>query len=156
MNPAAEQNREIERRFLIPNPPANPGRFPSRLVEQGYLASGATTVRLRRDGATQFFLTVKRGVFPETEEREVELSPAQFDMLWPLTSGRRIRKTRHAIPHEAHTIELDFFHGIHEGLRIAEVEFADTTACEAFVPPDWFGDEITGQREYSNAALARE
>jgi len=156
VNPAAEQNREIERRFLIPHPPANLDTFPSRLVEQGYLASGATTVRLRRDGPTQFILTVKRGVFPDTEEREVELTATQFDSLWPLTDGRRIRKTRHAIPHEAHTIELDFFHGIHEGLRIAEVEFPDKSTCDDFVPPNWFGDEITGQREYSNAALARE
>ncbi|HEY5792421.1 MAG TPA: hypothetical protein VIS74_03925 [Chthoniobacterales bacterium] len=156
MNPAAEQNREIERRFLIPAPPANLDLHPSRLVEQGYLASGETTVRLRRDGESAFVLTVKRGVFPNTEEREALLTAAQFETLWPLTAGRRIRKTRHAIPHGPHTIELDFFHGIHEGLRIAEVEFSDTASCETFVPPDWFGQEITGRREYSNAALARE
>lgn len=156
MNPAADQNREIERRFLISSPPANLDLYPSRLLEQGYLASGDTTVRLRRDGESDFVLTVKRGVFPDTEEREVPLTAPQFEMLWPLTAGRRIRKTRHAIPYDAHRIELDFFHGLHDGLRIAEIEFADLRTCEAFIPPDWFGPEITGDRQYANATLARE
>lgn len=156
MNPAAAQHLEIERRFLITEPPTDLAQYPARLVEQGYLATGDTTVRIRRDGETQFILTVKRGVFPDTEEREVALTADQFNSLWPLTTGRRISKTRHEIPLGNSTIELDFFHGIHEGLRIAEVEFPNLAACERFTPPDWFGSEITGQRQYANATLARE
>ena len=36
-----------------------------------------------------------------------------------------------------------------------EVEFASETDAAAFDPPDWFGPELTGNADWSNAALAR-
>jgi adenylate cyclase len=34
-----------------------------------------------------------------------------------------------------------------------EVEFDSIEEAEAFVPPEWFGDEITGHLEASDAGL---
>ena len=63
-------------------------------------------------------------------------------------------KTRHLIEHGRHKIELDVYAGELEGLLVAEVEFPDQASAEQFEPPDWFGDEVTGDRQYLNQTLA--
>jgi adenylate cyclase len=110
-------------------------------------------VRLRRRG-DDWLLTVKRGSGLSREEAEVELEEAQFERLWPLTEGRRLRKRRHAIGHGERTIELDVYEGELEGLLIAEVEFPSEEAASEFEPPGWFGEEVTGQEAYLNESLA--
>ena len=53
-------------------------------------------------------------------------------------------------------IELDVYTGALEGLRVAEVEFPDDAAADAFEPPAWFGREVTDDARYKNRALARD
>ena len=148
---------EIERKFLLKTLPphfeANDGLW----IEQGYLAiePHGTQVRLRKKGETAY-LTCKRGVGTVREEYEVEISAAQFDALWPLTAGRRLVKRRHEIPYQGHMIEIDVYDGTNRGLVVAEVEFESETAARAFVPPDWFAQDVSGSDEYSNRHLARE
>ncbi len=90
------------------------------------------------------------------EEHEIELTPAQFETLWPLTAGRRLTKTRYAIPCAGRTIEIDVYEGKNRGLVVAEVEFDSENAARHFVPPDWFAEEVSDRPEYSNRNLARE
>ncbi len=146
---------EIERKFLVAEPPRLEGA-PSAGIEQGYLSLGSDgEVRLRRRDA-ELRLTVKRGRGLVRQEREVELSTEQFEALWPLTDGRRLRKRRHLIPHGELTVELDFYEGELAGLVVAEVEFDDPEAAAGFEPPGWFGEELTGDAAYSNQRLAVE
>ncbi|MEO6053911.1 MAG: CYTH domain-containing protein [Chthoniobacterales bacterium] len=152
MNPAANQGREIERRFLIEEFP-NLKPFEKLKVTQGYITDPPTVVRLRSAGKN-YFLTIKRGRQADHEEREITLTKTQFDALWPMTSDRHISKTRYLIPYGELTIELDFFHGRHEGLKIAEVEFSSHLAMVAFKAPPWFGKEITDDIRYANVSLA--
>jgi CYTH domain-containing protein len=37
---------------------------------------------------------------------------------------------------------------------LVEVEFPSEAAARAFVPPDWFGEDVTGDRRYRNRTLA--
>ena len=39
-------------------------------------------------------------------------------------------------------------------LIIAEVEFGSKDAAEAFVPPDWFYEDVTYCKEYHNSYMA--
>ena len=81
---------EVERKFLVPDPPDLDGTEWDE-IEQGYLALGADgEVRLRRK-AEHRLLTAKRGSGLSREEAEVELDREDFDDLWPLTQGRRLR-----------------------------------------------------------------
>jgi CYTH domain-containing protein len=50
--------------------------------------------------------------------------------------------------------ELDLFHGVHEGLRLVEVEFPSAEAANAFVPPAWFGEDVSSDPRYRNSYLA--
>jgi len=86
----------------------------------------------------------------------VELDPDGFERLWPLTEGRRLHKRRHLIPHGDLEIEVDVYAGELEGLIAAEVEFPSEDAARAFQPPDWLGDEVTGDPRYLNETLAAE
>lgn len=148
--------REIERKFLLKRMPERLDRYPHAEIEQGYLAlepADGVQVRLRRKRRS-YSLTYKRGRKMNREEREVKISAKQFNALWPATDGRRLRKIRYDVPWKEWTIEIDIYLGRHDGLIVAEVEFDDDRTCEAFTPPDWLGQEVTGKSRYSNVALA--
>jgi adenylate cyclase len=147
---------EIERKFLVAQPPADLDRHPSTAIEQGYLAIGddGTEVRIRRRDADAT-LTVKGSGARSRVEEELEIDGARFDRLWPLTEGRRIEKTRYEIPAgDGLTIELDVYRGALEGLVVAEVEFDSDAAADAFSGPAWLGREVTDDRRYKNQRLA--
>ena len=74
--------------------------------------------------------------------------------LWPLTEGRRLHKRRHVIPHGDLQIEVDVYEGDLEGLVVAEIEFASEEEARGFEPPDWIGEEVTGDVRYLNETLA--
>jgi len=151
--------REIERKFLVRDErlPGDWRTFPSTRIAQGYLVvneAEAREVRVRKRGEV-FTLTAKTGGGVERDEAEVELTSEQFEALWPLTEGWRLEKTRYEIPVGDFTAELDAYRGRHEGLRVVEVEFPDGEAAEAFSPPEWFGEEVSGEDAYRNQRLAR-
>jgi CYTH domain-containing protein len=147
---------EIERKFLVSTPPADLGRWPATRIEQGYIAvdPDGTEVRLRRRGADSV-LTIKQGAGRTRVEEEIEIDAERFDRLWPLTEGRRVEKTRYMIPAGDLCIELDVYSGALCGLVIAEVEFPDERAADAFRPPEWFGREVTDDPRFKNQRLAR-
>jgi adenylate cyclase len=149
---------EIERKFLVAEPPSDLERWPATEIEQGYLAitDDRPEVRVRRrDG--QAFLTVKAGGGRVRVEEEIEIEPDRFDRLWPLTEGLRIEKTRYEIDAvDGLVIELDVYKGHLEGLVVAEVEFDSEAAADAFAPPDWLGRDVTEDARYKNQRLARD
>ena len=152
---------EIERKFLVTQPPADLETHPREPISQGYLlpevSSGGVAVRVRRR-ADRFFLTIKHGHGLSRTEVELPLPPADFNVLWPLTEGRRVEKTRYLLPHAGHeryTIELDIYAGALAGLLTAEVEFPTEDDARAFQPPAFFGRELTDDPAYTNSALAR-
>jgi len=148
-------HREIERKFLVRKMPDGLTSCSRAEISQGYLVSldDGLQVRLRKSGEG-FSLTYKRGIGNVREEREVELTAEQFDALWPATEGKRLAKTRYEIPLGEHTVEIDVYHERHEGLIVAEEEFDEEEAAKNFRPPDWLGDDVTGDPRYSNQLLA--
>ena len=147
---------EIERKFLVKQPPPGWRRHPSSQIVQGYfpIAGKDLEIRLRRKGS-QHFITVKGGHGRRRLEEELEMPAAKFRALWPLTGRARLSKWRYKIPCHGHTIEMDVYGGPHRGLITADIEFDSVTQSRSFQPPDWFGREITGNRQYANESLAR-
>jgi adenylate cyclase len=142
---------EIERKWLVEAPSDESLNAPSERIDQGYLAiepdGNETRVRRKED---HYFLTVKSAGGLAREEYEIELNFEQFAALWPATEGRRVEKTRYV----ADGIELDLYAGALAGLIIAEVEFTSEEEAVAYVPPSWFGPEVTADRRYKNHSLA--
>jgi adenylate cyclase len=146
---------EIERKFVLDGRPEWLDDYESARIEQGYVAilEGETEVRVRRKNG-QVVLTVKQGTGEVRREKEIELTEDQFEALWPLTEGRRVAKRRYEVPHEGLTIEIDVFVGSLSGIVTAEVEFDSEGASAAFEPPEWLGQEVTGDPKYANESLA--
>ena len=148
---------EIERKFLVEQPPPDLDACPHGEIEQGYVAlDGEVEVRVRRYG-DQAFLTIKSGGDRVRLEEEFEIDPRRFRALWSLTEGRRIQKTRYLIPAMGGLrIELDVYQGTLAGLLTAEIEFDSSAAAAAFTPPEWLGADVTDDPRYKNKRLATE
>ena len=153
--------REIERKFLVRQPPETAGVEP-KLIEQGYLVISAEPgrppieIRLRRTNRREAELTIKSKPAGQGRmEVEVPVDEGQFDALWPLTAGQRIAKRRYPIPLPGGLLaEFDDYEEKLAGLKVVEVEFPDEERARRFIPPAWFGREVSGDPAYSNARLA--
>lgn len=146
---------EIERKFLVRDGTVPPATA-AELIEQGYIAvtEDGTEVRLRHIG-DQFVLGVKRGNGGLVRtEVECPLTAAEFGELWPATAAARLVKTRHSVPVGDAVASVDVYEQELSGLRTVEVEFPSEEMARAFTPPEWFGREITGAKEYKNRRLA--
>jgi CYTH domain-containing protein len=150
---------ERERKFLITHAPGRLGRFPHKMIRQGYLAipgrgdKNAVEIRLRDEGGKQL-LTVKGGRGQSRTEVEVPIAKSSFRSLWRLTKGKRVQKVRYKIPLGQLTVELDVYRGKLRGLMIAEVEFESDRQLRNFRPPQWIGREVTGRDAFNNSRLA--
>ena len=145
---------EIERKFLIHTLPENMNSYPHKEIEQGYLSRNPV-VRIRRSDDT-YILTCKGQGMMVREEFELPLTKESFEHLKPKTDGIFIEKTRYLIPHtDTLTIELDIFHGKLAPLVLAEVEFSNVDEANAFIPPAWFGEDVTYSPQYHNSNLSK-
>lgn len=157
--PSGQDGIEIERKYLLRSLPPVAGAVPPDRIEQGYLPGERLVERVRRvtaaDGTVRGFRTVKAGEGVARLEIEEETSPELLDALWPLTAGRRVLKERHVVDDGGLRWEVDRF--TDRELALAEVELPDAATEPAL--PAWLAPyvvrEVTGERAYVNAVLAR-
>lgn len=147
---------EIERKFLTERDsiPFDITAYPCLQISQAYL-SFSPTIRIRRSNDA-YILTVKGKGLLAREEFELPLEREEFETLQKKTEGEIIEKRRYLVPlADGLTAEVDIYEGPLEGLATTEVEFPSLETAEAFVPPEWFGRDISLEKRYKNAALAR-
>ena len=144
---------EIERKYLIDQIPFDLSEYPSRKIEQGYLCT-EPVVRIRRDGE-DYYLTYKSKGLMVREEYNLPLTAESYEHLKEKADGNVIRKRRYRIPFSSRlTIELDIFEPPFSGLVLAEVEFDSEEEANSFLPPDWFGEDVTWSSRYHNSTLS--
>ena len=161
---------EIERKFLIQTPPPSLHSYPFHLIEQAYLNTDPV-VRIRRQDH-EFYLTYKGKGLLAREEYNLPLNEESYYHLRGKADGNIITKKRYLIPllqpsfqeyaglsgqekKKPLTIELDIFDVPFAPLMIAEVEFSSENAANAFLPPQWFGQDVTFDPQYHNSNLSR-
>lgn len=160
---------EIERKFLIKELPADLDSYRFHHIEQAYL-NLSPVVRVRKEDDI-YYLTYKGKGLMAREESNLPLNEESYYHLREKADGKIISKKRYLIPllHPKFqtkagfptppedyklTIELDVFDPPFAPLIMAEVEFGSKEAAEAFLPPEWFGEEVTYCKEYHNSYLA--
>jgi CYTH domain-containing protein len=147
--------QEIERKFLVKGEFKSLAYKQSRIT-QGYICSAkGRTVRVRI-ADNKGFLTIKgpanaSGTTRDEWEQQIPLPDAHE--LMKLCEGGVITKTRFYVRSGSHIFEVDEFGGANQGLVLAEVELRHEH--EAFVKPDFIGEEVTGDRRYYNAQLMK-
>lgn len=145
---------EIERKFLVRYLPENLSQYPCKEIEQGYL-NISPVVRIRRSNDT-YTLTYKGSGLMVREEYNLPLTADAFSHLKEKIDGNLIVKRRYLIPcSEKLTVELDIFDGSLAPLQLAEVEFETEEDANAFIPPEWFGEDVTFSTKYHNSTLSQ-
>ena len=145
---------EIERKYLVDRLPADLSSYPHKQIAQGYLCT-APVVRIRRSD-DDYYLTYKGDGLMVREEYNLPLTKEAYAHLLPKIDGLLISKTRYLIPLEGGlTAELDVFEKDLSPLVLVEVEFQSTEAANAFVPPAWFGEDVTCDGRYHNSYMSR-
>ena len=147
--------QEIERKFLVIGEFKSSAFAQSRIV-QGYISSArGRTVRVRiRDD--KGYLTIKGASNTSGTSRyewEKELPLSEAEELMRLCEPGIIDKTRYLVRSGKHVFEVDEFYDENEGLIVAEVELESED--EAFVKPDFIGEEVTGDIRYYNSQLMK-
>ena len=143
---------EIERKFLVRNPPIEQWGA-GKKIAQGYLSKGkGITVRVRIKG-DQGFITVKgKTTGFSRAEYEYEIPYSDAEELLKLCDGGVIIKTRWLVNWADHLWEVDVFEGENQGLIVAEIEL--TAENEVFERPTWLGEEVSSDPRYFNSSLA--
>ncbi|MCR4901556.1 MAG: CYTH domain-containing protein [Butyrivibrio sp.] len=165
---------EIERKYLIKKLPQNLQQFSFHEIEQGYL-NRFPTVRVRKED-DEYYMTYKGAGVMAKEEYNLALNAESYIHMKEKCDGNIITKRRYLIPinEDAFTIEeiekdtelrkdlenktikieLDIFEGIFKGLVVAEVEFPSEYAANVYHPAEWFKEDVTEDRRFSNANLS--
>lgn len=154
---------EIEKKFKVKKIPDNLEKYEKKHIEQGYLCVNPV-VRIRKSN-DRYILTYK-SLADGSEDKntnvrinnevEVFLTKEGYEHLKEKVDDNLIIKTRYIIPLEdGHTGELDVFGGVLEGLYFIEVEFESEDDAKNFVPPDWFGENVSDDKRYANSYLSK-
>jgi len=155
-----EKETEPERRFLVDREAyerLHKSKAPAN-IEQVYLdESGDWSVRSRKiekSGRNTYLMTMKRSKsFGVCYEIEVPGTRHGHEQMLA-HAGRCLRKTRTEIRlPKGLKAEIDDF--LPSGLDLIIVEVELPSIDHEFQKPDWFGKEITGQKELSNAEIFR-
>ena len=144
---------EIEKKYLLREVP-DFEHYPFHKIEQAYLCTDPV-VRVRREDE-RYYMTYKGQGMMSREEYNLPLNKEAFEHLSAKADGNVIRKTRYLIPLEQEKLvaEVDVFESPFAPLILAEVEFSSREQAERFVPPAWFGEDVTFDGRYHNSYLS--
>ncbi|ATO48549.1 hypothetical protein P4V86_03295 [Brevibacillus laterosporus] len=155
--------KEIERKFLVLNPEevlAQDYRIVTNtMTYQSYLATGNSEVRVRhtemQDDNNQtidhhYFLTIKHGLGLVRDELENRISQNTYYQISDLIPEKHISKRRKELSIEIDGVErlVEFDHYEDINTFIIEIEFPSEEEAEKFIPPSWFGKEVTEDKSY--------
>lgn len=146
--------KEIELKFLIDGFPLGILEEKGEKIRQGYF-SLSPEVRIRQKGE-KFFVTSKIGKGLSREEKEEEVSEEVFKILWPVTIGKRVFKTRYELTVDGFNWEIDEYEEKLKGLMVAELELSSENT-NVFIPDiikKVLIKDVTYDERYKNKNLA--
>ena len=143
--------KEIERKYLVTGAQWKEGAT-GTLYRQGYLNSQKERVVRARTMGDKAALTVKGITVGATRlEFEYEIPLEDCQKLLELCEQPLIEKTRYKISFGGLIWEVDEFHGVNEGLTVAECELESED--QQIEKPTWVGAEVTADPRYYNSNL---
>jgi len=157
---------EIERKYLLkayPDALIQEGSIvveKEQFIEQTYLAlDGDQELRVRKitdltSGQLEFSHTFKKGWGIAREEVEYAISEGLYDQVVKAHGAIPLTKRRVTARWGSTIIEIDDYAQI--SLLVLEVEFPSLEAADGFVPPAWFGQDISTDKQYSNKKVWRD
>ena len=162
------ENMEIEKKYTIKTLPDNLEQYPCKIIEQAYLNT-TPVIRVRKSNE-KYTLTYKGNGMMTRTEYNLPLDEPSYQHLLEKADGNIISKKRYVIPLEnpcfsdgfklddeiSLNIELDIFAPTFAPLIMAEVEFPNEQAADAFIPPAWFDEDVTLDPKYHNSNMSKQ
>jgi len=145
--------KEIERKFLVVSDDWRDCIAGSVEIRDGLVAvqdGRKIRIRMSDDKATLSIKGPKVGLVRDEFEFEIPESEGAA-LLSDHCGGVSLRKTRHFVSHRGEEWVVDEFHGVYDGILLAEIEL-DHEGAE-FPRPSWLGREVTGEEEYRQSVL---
>jgi len=143
--------KEIERKYLVKGETFKE-MGEGVLYRQGYLNSQKERVVRARTMGSKAALTIKGITVGATRlEFEYDIPMDDCNQLLDLCEQPIIEKTRYKVPFGGLIWEVDEFHGVNDGLVVAECELESED--QSIDKPEWIGDEVTGDPRYFNSNL---
>ncbi|ARC38332.1 CYTH domain-containing protein [Paracoccus yeei] len=146
---------EIERKFLLANEGWRDAVVRSTRLRDGILAfydGRKVRIRLYDDKATLTIKGPRKGLARHEFEYEIPL-PDGLVLLEQHCKGEVVEKTRHHIPALGHEWVVDEYHGLLDGVILAEVELPSEGARLDL--PAWVGKEVTGVDKYRKITMVK-
>ena len=147
---------EIERNWLIKEMPDFKEFNIQKIIKvaQDYvMIDGEGELRIRKclmNGKTSYDMAVKIGNGVVRTEVNKDLNPDEYKQL-KIHSKGGITKTLVVI---ADTCCIHIYTGKLKGLNMVEVEFPSMSEAKKFIPPHWFGKEVSKDVRYRAKSLA--
>lgn len=154
---------EIERKFLLPE-------YPEQLIQGGqlkvltrhsidqtYLAiEDGQELRVRKitdldSGEVTFTHTFKDGKGISRKEIEYHISEGLYHQMIEAVKAVPLVKTRTTAVWNDTTVEIDVYTQLE--LTVIEVEFDSLEEAERFTAPEWFGEDVSVAKQYSNKTV---
>ncbi len=143
--------KEIERKYLLIGDEWK-SLGEGTLFRQGYLNSQKERVVRTRTMGDKAAVTIKGITVGATRlEFEYDIPFEDCEKLLELCEQPLIEKTRYKIEFEGLVWEVDEFHGVNEGLVVAECELESED--QTIDKPSWVGEEVTGDPRFYNSNL---
>ena len=144
---------EIERKFLLKELPSDLEAHTVKKLSQSYI-SVSPVIRIRKEDEI-FILTIKGKGHVVREEKEIYITEEEYTNLYKKKETKEISKKRYLYPIEGgYTAEIDIYEGELLGLVTAEVEFESEDEAKNFVPPMFFGEDVSERPEFKNVNLS--
>ena len=147
--------KEIERKYRVKSEAwkASGAELSSSLIQQGYLNADPNRVVRVRIRDNRAFITVKNkpvGITRSEFEYSIPVEDAQE--LLKMCLGKILVKRRYETKFQSNIWEVDEFFGHLEGLVLAEIELESEE--QKFEIPEWVGEDVSDNSQYSNMSLA--
>uniref|UniRef100_UPI00405775B4 hypothetical protein n=1 Tax=Agathobacter sp. TaxID=2021311 RepID=UPI00405775B4 len=139
---------EIERKFMIDRFPEHLEVLCSAYVEQGYVCA-KPEVRIRHGidemtGRENYTLTIKGDGTLSRPEMETDVEKSFYEEVASFINKPMITKKYRCYAWEGHRLEVSLVdEGLESEFCYAEIEFSSEEEADAFIKPDFLGEEVT-------------
>lgn len=146
---------EIERKFLIANESWRFSVTRATRLRDGILAfydGRKIRIRFYDDKATLTVKGPRKGLSRDEFEYEIPSSDGLI-LLEQHCKGDVLEKTRHHVMVGGYEWFIDEYHGLLDGIILAEVELQSEDSAPTL--PDWIGIEVTGIGKYRKTTMVK-
>lgn len=152
--------KEIEKKYLVNEIPSDLFPINQKEIHQTYLAIGMEEIRVRKiikNDSESFTMTIKKGTGLSREEIEFEISKGTYDQLLVNGNKKPLIKTRSKVAIDSKVFDFDIYQNSSiDNLKTIEIEFKSEEEAHNFIKPEWFGEDVTEDKNYKNQSLWKE